>query len=118
VRRLIGLGVVAAAAVVAASATAALLPVVPRDSQQAIKKRTNLYAFVPARAAFGFRYYAWKFQPGPRPALRIWFRHKTQRNRQITFVASPQTGDCAAGKEKTFQLDGNKVYWSHTATEQ
>ena len=29
-----------------------------------------------------------------------------------------RTGSCTAGKEKTFQLAGVKVYWGHTATEQ
>jgi hypothetical protein len=102
----------------AASASAAIGPVVPLRSQQAIKKRTNLYAFVPTRVGFGYRYYAWKFQPGTKPALRIWFRNRLQRSREITFVVSPQAGACDQGKEKSFQLDGNKVYWSHRAEEQ
>jgi len=107
-----------AAGIATTGASAATVLVVPLRSQLAIKHRTNLYAFVPTRVAFGFRYYAWKFQPGAQPALRIWFRHKTQRNSEITFVVTPQKGPCAQGKEKSFQLDGNKVYWSHTAQEQ
>ena len=102
----------------AASASAAITPVVPLHSQQAIKKRTNLYAFVPTRVGFGYRYYAWKFQPGAKPALRIWFRNKLQKSREITFVVSPQTGPCTQGKQRSFQLDGNKVYWAQRATEQ
>lgn len=27
-------------------------------------------------------------------------------------------GACRMGMEKSFQLDGNKVYWSHTGAEQ
>lgn len=34
------------------------------------------------------------------------------------FSASPGAACAGAGKEKSFQLDGNKVYWSHTATGQ
>jgi hypothetical protein len=116
-RKLLTLALLVCGAV-AASASAASAPVVPEHSQHAIKKRTNLYAFVPTRIDSRMRYYRWAFQPGAKPALRIWFRHKDNPNWQITFVASPQTGPCATGKEKSFQLDGNKVYWSHTANEQ
>ena len=38
--------------------------------------------------------------------------------REIVFVATPLRGLCRTGMEKSFQLDGNKVYWSHRATEQ
>jgi hypothetical protein len=116
-RRLIAIALLVTG-LAAASADAATAPLVPVHSQQAIKKRTNLYAFVPTRLGFAFRYYAWKFQPGAKPALRIWFRNRLQRSREITFVVTPQTGPCAQGKEKSFQLDGNKVYWSHRAEEQ
>jgi hypothetical protein len=106
------------AAAAPASVSAASPPVVPLHSQQMIKQRTNLYAFVPTRVGAGFRYYRWAFQPGAQPALRIWFRHESNPSWVIVFVASPQRGPCEAGKEKSFQLDGNKVYWSHTADEQ
>ena len=92
-------------AATSASASAATPPVVPVHSQQAIKKRTNLYAFVPTRLGFGFGYYAWKFEPGGKPALRIWFRNRLERSHEITFVVTPQTGPCAQGKEKSFQLE-------------
>jgi hypothetical protein len=104
---------VALALVLAATATAAT-PVVPVHSQQALKKKLPSLAYVPTRVGSGFRYYRWATTT--RPALRIWFRDKA--GREITFIATFQTGACAAGKEKTFQLDGNKVYWSHTANEQ
>ena len=90
-------------------------PPVPLRSQQAIKQRTKLYAYVPARVPIGFRYYRWSFTPKP-PALRIVFRNKA--GWQIVFSATPGAACTGAGKEKSFQLDGNKVYWSHTATEQ
>jgi hypothetical protein len=48
--------------------------------------------------------------------MRIWFRNKA--GWQIVFVAAPLRGDCRAGMEKSFQLAGNKVYWSHTASDQ
>ena len=99
---------------VAAGAASAASPVVPRHSQLAIRVRLPSLAYVPARVPSGFKYYRWATTT--RPALRIWFRDKAQH--EITFVATHQVGQCAAGREKTFQLDGNKVYWSHTANEQ
>ena len=98
-----------------ASVAAASTPRVPLHSQRAIKQRTTLYAYVPARVPIGFRYYRWSFTPKP-PALRIVFRNKA--GWEIVFSASPGAACSGVGKEKSFQLDGNKVYWSHTATEQ
>jgi len=37
---------------------------------------------------------------------------------EIRFIALPASGACRTGMEKSFQLDGNKVYWSHTGAEQ
>jgi hypothetical protein len=101
------------AGILAAAASAAA-PVVPVNSQHALKKKLPALAYVPTRVGFGFRYYKWATTT--RPALRIWFRDKAAR--EITFVATFHKGACATGKEKSFQLDGNKVYWSHTRNEQ
>jgi hypothetical protein len=103
------------ALIVLASLAAAATSPVPAHSQQAIKQRTALYAYVPARVPLGFRYYRWSFTPQP-PALHIQFRNKA--GWEIVLTASPGAACSGAGKEKSFQLDGNKVYWSHTATEQ
>jgi len=99
---------------VGATSASAAAPVVPVHSQQALKRKLPLLAYVPTRVGSGFRYYKWATTT--RPALRIWFRDKAAR--EITFIATFQNSACAAGREKTFQLDGNKVYWSHTANEQ
>ena len=114
VRRLIVTGTLIVGLVVAAAA-AGSTPAVPLRAQQAIKQRTKLYAYVPARVPIGFRYYRWSFTPKP-PALRIVFRNKA--GWEIVFSATPGAACAGTGKEKSFQLDGNKVYWSHTATEQ
>ena len=37
---------------------------------------------------------------------------------EIDFIATRQHGSCRAGTERSYQLDGNKVYWSHTGAEQ
>jgi hypothetical protein len=112
-RRGLLLATLAVAGVTAAVASAAS-PVVPRHSQLALRAKLPSLAYVPARVPSGFHYYRWATTT--RPALRIWFRDKAQH--EITFVAVRLVGTCAAGREKTFQLDGNKVYWSHTANEQ
>jgi hypothetical protein len=101
--------------IVLATVAAVAAPPVPLHAQRAIKRRTTQYAYVPARVPLGFRYYRWSFTTQP-PALRISFRNKA--GWEIVFSASPGAACTGAGKEKSFQLDGNKVYWSHTATEQ
>ena len=98
-------------------AGAALLPV-PLTVQRAIDKRTRTLAYVPARVPFGFRYARWSYTAGARPAVRIWFQRRGKPAAwQIAFVATPQRGTCPRG-EKSYQVDGNKVWWSHTANEQ
>ncbi len=97
----------------AAAAVAAAQPIVPAFTQHQIAKRAPRLAYVPARVATGYRYSRWTYSGG---VLRIWFRNKAQR--EIVFVAAKQHGPCTAGREKTFQMAGNKVYWAHTANEQ
>jgi hypothetical protein len=92
---------------------AATTPVVPLTAQAKIRQAAPAVAYVPTRMAFGFHFRSWQLKTG---ALHVWFR--SQAGRQITFVALRRPGDCSAGREKTFQLAGNKVYRSHTATAQ
>jgi hypothetical protein len=116
--RRLGLLTLLAFAVTASTALAASTPPVPTFTQHTILKRTPLFAYVPTRVGFGYRYYRWAFKGGAQPALRIWFRHKDNPSKAIVFIASPQSGACTAGKEKSFQLAGNKVYWAQTSEEQ
>jgi hypothetical protein len=86
---------------------------VPLPVQARIKRAAPLVAYVPARSGFGFHY------TGVGIAKRkvvIHFRNKAQWN--IDFTVTPFSGDCRAGMEKSFQLDGNKVYWSQAETQQ
>jgi hypothetical protein len=104
---------IAVATAAGASAAAAATPVVPTFTQHQIAQRAPSLAYVPARLAIGWHYRNWKVEGG---VLRIWFADKAGRT--ITFVAAPLTGSCRTGMEKSFQLAGVKVYWSHTANEQ
>ena len=85
---------------------------VPVAVQHQIAQKAPLVAYVPARLAVGWHYNRWTHQG----ALRIYFSNKA--GREIVFVAAPFKGNCRAGMTKSFQLDGNKVYWSQTATAQ
>jgi hypothetical protein len=85
---------------------------VPVPVQHEIARKAPLVAYVPARLAIGWRYHHWTNSG----ALRIFFRNKS--GREIVFVAARFSGVCRSGMEKSFQLDGVKVYWSHTANEQ
>jgi hypothetical protein len=85
---------------------------VPVAVQHQIAQKAPLVAYVPARLGVGWHYERWTHQG----ALRIFFSNKA--GKEIVFVASPFTGHCRAGMTKSFQLAGNKVYWSQTATEQ
>jgi hypothetical protein len=85
---------------------------VPAPVQQQIAQKAPLVAYAPARLAVGWHYERWTHQ-GP---LRIFFANKA--GQEVVFVASPFKGNCRAGMTKSFQLAGNKVYWSQTATGQ
>ena len=85
---------------------------VPVAVQHQIAQKAPLVAYVPARLGVGWHYERWTHQG----ALRIFFSNKA--GKEIVFVASPFKGNCRAGMTKSFQLAGNKVYWSQTATEQ
>jgi len=100
-------------ALVAATAVAAASPVVPPSVRAQIKRDVPGLAYAPTRMARGFHYTNWQKTP---QTVRIAFAN--QAGWEIRFVVTAQRGSCAAGKEKSFQLDGNKVYWSHTGAEQ
>jgi len=109
-RRLCSLIAVAAAA---GSPTAvAATPVVPVFTQHRIAQTVPALAYVPARLAIGWRYERWTHDG----ALRIFFRNKA--GQEIVFVAARFTGSCRSGMEKSFQLDGVKVWWAQTAAKQ
>jgi hypothetical protein len=94
---------------------AATPPPVPVPVQHAIVLRTPQLSYVPTRIPVGYRYLRWKWTENS-GTLRIWFRNKA--GKEIVFISSWQYGNCASGKEKTFQQAGTKVYWGHRAEEQ
>ena len=104
---------VVAAAVALVSAAQAATPVVPVATQARIAKVRPSLAYAPTRMLIGFRFRSWRTGPAA-----VYERFTNKAGWEITFVAAPLRGTCRAGRSKSFQLDGNKVYWSQTRSEQ
>ena len=80
----------------------------PVAVEKQIARRAGIESYTPSRMLIGFTYERWQYVPGE---LRIWFANKAHV--EIKFDVAPLLAStCAAGKQKTFQLAGNKVYWS------
>ena len=109
-RKFVAIFALAAAAMPAAALAA--VPV-PRSVVLAVDRKVPIANFMPTRMLPGYRYASWSYRKG---MLRMVFRGPGTRT--IVWTVQPMTGTCDAGKEKSFQLAGNKVYWSHTATGQ
>ena len=45
-------------------------------------------------------------------------RFRNKAGRTVVWSVAPMTGACDAGKQKSFQLAGNKVWWAQDATGQ
>ncbi len=107
------LGVIVLVLALTGTAGASLRPPVPLAAQAQIARKAPSLAYVPTRMALGFHYSGWLKTP---TTVETTFDNKA--GWEIRFVALRLTGACRAGMEKSFQLDGNKVYWSHTGAEQ
>ena len=99
------------AAVVAAPASAAR----PVNGKQllAIDRQAGFRNFLPTRMLPGFEYRRWSYNAG---SLRIDFTSKSGRT--VVWRVAPMTGTCEAGKLASYQLAGNKVWWSQDDTSQ
>jgi hypothetical protein len=101
----------------AAAAAAVTAPAVPPFIQSQLVKRAGTTAYVPTRLPFHYRYRSFTVAPG---TAKVTLRFTDSRfapspTRTLTFTASRFTGtSCGAGKLKTLQLAGNKVYWDGT----
>ena len=101
--------VVLAAAVAAAPAAAAERPV-SGAALLAIDKRAGFRNYLPTRMLIGFTYASWSQRGG---VLTVRFHNKAGRT--IVWSVAPMTGTCDAGRQKSFQLAGNKVWWAQDA---
>jgi hypothetical protein len=91
-------------------------PVVPPFIQHVIEEKAGALAYVPTRPPFGYRYrsYTWD-AAGKRLTIRLHDRHYavSNANRTVAVTAEWFRGTLAAcgnGNEKSYQVDGNKVF--------
>jgi hypothetical protein len=106
----------ALAALVLAAPAAASAPVVPVSAQSQIRARAGVAAYAPTRLPFRYRYRAFGFNRSS-GILTIRFADVryvgTKHPRRLYFSVQRSTGtlaQCGEGRQKTLQLDGNKVY--------
>ena len=92
-------------------------PVVPPFIQHVIEQRAGPLAYVPTRAPFGYRYLSYRWDAGPkRLTIRLHDKHyaPSDANRTLAVTVERFGGtlaSCGDGNEKSYQVDGNKV-WS------
>jgi hypothetical protein len=94
------------------AAFAAALPI-PHGPLLAIEAQMTGRNYLPTRMLPGFAYRSWSLERG---TLRVEFVNKARM--RIEWRVQPMTGSCDTGKQKSFQLSGNKVWWAQGATEQ
>jgi hypothetical protein len=108
------LAAAALAAPVAAASTAK--PTVPPFIQNAARAKAGTVAYAPTRLPRKYAYLRYRWLAASRQ-LTFWFadsRYPVNGKHTVAFTAEPFAGtlaSCADGKQKTLQLDGNKVYW-------
>ena len=105
--------IASALALTLVASAAAASPRVPLRVQAQIEHRAPLLAYVPTRTAIGFSYSRWL-----RTSETVQIVFVNRAGWEIDFVATRQHGSCRTGMERSYQLDGNRVYWSHTGAEQ
>lgn len=103
-RKLVAILALAAALMPAAALAAGP---VPQRVVLAVDRTVPIANFMPTRMLPGYSYAGWSYRKG---VLRIVFRAPGART--IVWTVQPMSGRCDAGKQKSFQLAGNKVYWA------
>ncbi len=99
-------------ALLAAALLAAATPL-PRGALLAIDRAVPARNFLPTRMLPGYAYRGWRDGGG---VLRVDFRDRA--GQVVEWRVEPMTGTCDAGRQRSFQLDGNKVWWAEDAKEQ
>jgi hypothetical protein len=86
---------------------------IPHHALLAIDGRVVYRNFLPTRMLSGFTYRGWSYEKG---VLRVDFVNKA--GLALQWRVEPMTGTCDAGKQASYQLGGNKVWWAQNAKEQ
>ncbi len=94
-----------------------MTPLVPPFIQHVIQVKAGPLAYIPTRASLGWRYLNYTWNPATKQlTVRIHDEHykPSNANRTIAVTARYFNGTlatCGTGNEKSYQVDGNKV-WS------
>jgi hypothetical protein len=94
------------------AALAVPTPLVPPFIQATVKHKAGAQAYVPTRAPFRYSYlsYTWNARDRILVVRLADKRYPNRATHTIFFSVHRFTGDCATGNQKSYQLDGNKVY--------
>jgi len=91
---------------------AATFPI-PHGPLLAIDRQMIGRNYLPTRMLPGFVYRSWSLRSG---VLRVEFVNTG--GVRVEWRGQPMTGSCDTGKQKSFQLAGNKVWWAQKGAEQ
>jgi hypothetical protein len=89
-------------------------PVVPPFIQHLVQRKAGELAYVPTRTPWKHRYGSYSWRDGRLTIRLVDTRYPVNYLNSVSFSAQRFRGtlaSCANGKDKTLQLDGNKVYW-------
>jgi len=86
---------------------------IPHAALLRIDRAAGYRNFLPTRMLPGFAYRGWTNAGG---TLRVEFRNRA--GQQLEWRVSSMKGSCDAGKQQSFQLGGNKVWWAQKPSEQ
>ena len=114
-RALVLAAAIAVAAFVPTSLAAAKpQPVVPPFIQKLVRAKAGALAYLPTRVPFRYRYVGYGWRGGVVTIKVADRRFAIDGRHSLAFTARRFGGTlatCGAGRQKTLQMDGNKVYW-------
>jgi hypothetical protein len=86
---------------------------IPHGALLAIDRHMTGRNYLPTRMLPGFSYRSWSLKGG---VLRVAFANKA--GVRVEWRVQPMSGSCDTGKQKSYQLSGNKVWWAQKGSEQ
>jgi hypothetical protein len=91
---------------------AAPSPLVPTFIQTTVKQKAGAQAYVPTRAPFRYSYlsYTWNARDRILVVRLVDRRYPNRAAHTVFFSVHRFTGNCSTGNQKSYQLDGSKVY--------
>jgi hypothetical protein len=93
-----------------------MTPLVPPFIQHVIEQRAGALAYAPTRGPSGYRYLSYSWDAGgKRLTVRLHDKHYKPSNTNRTITVTVQwfakpLASCGDGNQKSYQVDGNKVF--------